>query len=324
MKTLQAALAAAALLALATIAGAQSFPSKSITLVVPFPAGGPTDTLGRILAERMGRALGQTVIVENVTGAAGTIGVGKVARAAPDGYTLGIGHWGTHVINPAAYTLNYDVVKDLEPVAMIATNPQLLVVKQGIAASDLKEFIAWLKANPDKASAGTSGVGSASHVGGLYFQNITGTRFQFIPYRGTGPAMQDLLGGQIDLMFDQAANALPQVRAGKVKAMAVTSPTRLPSAPEIPTVDEAGAPGLYIAIWHAIWVPKGTPKEIVAKLNAAIVESLADPATSKRFVDLGQEIPPREQQSPDALGAHHRAEIAKWWPLLKAAGVKGE
>ena len=315
---------AAILLACATFAAAQSWPSKALSLVVPFPAGGPTDTLGRIMAERMGRVLGQTVIVENVTGAAGTIGVGKVARATPDGYTIGIGQWGTHVINPAVYTLNYDVLKDLEPVALIATNPQLLVVKQGLPVNDLKEFVAWLKEHPDKASAGTSGVGSASHVGGLFFQKITGTRFQFIPYRGTGPAMQDLLGGQIDLMFDQAANALPQVRAGKVKAMAVTSPKHLPSAPEIPTVDEAGAPGLYIFIWHAIWAPKGTPKDIIAKLNTAIVESLADPATVKRFVDLGQEIPPREQQTPEALGSQHRAEIAKWWPLLEAAGVKGE
>jgi tripartite-type tricarboxylate transporter receptor subunit TctC len=324
MKTLQRFLAAALMLGLASFALAQSWPTKAITLVVPFPAGGPTDTLARIMSERMGRALGQTVIVENVTGAAGTIGVGKVVRANPDGYTLGIGHWGTHVVNPAAYPLNYDVVADLDPVGMIATNPQLLVVKLGVPANDLKEFIAWLKANPDKASAGTSGVGSASHVGGLYFQSITGTKFQFIPYRGTGPAMQDLLGGQIDLMFDQAANALPQVRAGKVKGFAVTSPKRLASAPDIPTVDEAGAPGLYIAIWHAIWAPKGTPKDVLAKLNAALVESLADPATAKRFVDLGQDIPPREQQSPEALGSHHRAEIAKWWPLLKAAGVKGE
>ena len=324
MHTLKLVLSAAFVLGLATVASAQSYPSKAITLVVPFAAGGPTDTLGRIMSERIGRALGQTVIVENVTGAAGSIGVGKVVRAAPDGYTIGLGHWGTHVINPAAYALSYDVVADLDPVAMIATNPQLLVAKLGVPAKDLKEFIAWLKANPDKASAGTSGVGSPSHVGGLYFQSITGTKFQFIPYRGTGPAMQDLLGGQIDLMFDQAANALPQVRAGKVKGLAVTSPRRLASAPEIPTVDEAGVPGLHISIWHAIWAPKGTSKEVIAKLNAAIVESLADPATLKRFVDLGQEIPPREQQSPEALGAHHRAEIAKWWPLLKAAGVKGE
>jgi len=324
MKWLKHAGAAALMLALAAGAFAQGFPSKAITLVVPFPAGGPTDTLGRIVAERMSRPLGQTVVVENVTGAGGTIGMGRVVRSAPDGYTIIIGHWGTHVINPVVYPIPFDVMKDFEPIAMIATNPQILVVKQALPVSDLKGLIAWLKANPDKASAGTSGVGSASQMGGLYFMSITGTKFQFIPYRGTGPAMQDLLGGQIDLMFDQAATALPPVRTGKVKGLAVTAPKRLASAPDIPTVDEAGAPGLYIFIWHALWAPRATPRTVIAKLNSAVEETLADPATVKRFTDLGQDVPPKDQQTPEALTAHHRAENAKWWPLIKAAGLKAE
>jgi tripartite-type tricarboxylate transporter receptor subunit TctC len=293
-------------------------------MIVPFATGGPVDVIARILAVPMGKTLGQTVLVESVTGAAGTLGVGRVAKAAPDGYTLSIGHWSTHVINGAVYPLSYDLLADLEPIAMIASNPLLIVAHPALPPKDLRELIAWLKANPDKASAGMAGTGSASHVGGIYFQSASGTKFQYIPYRGTGPAMQDLVGGRIELMFDQASNSMPQLRNGRIKAYAVTAKARLAAAPEIPTVDEAGLPGLYLSIWYGIWAPKGTNSEVVGKLNSAIVASLADPDTRKRIADLGQEIPPREQQTPQALAAHHKAEIEKWWPLVKAAGIKPE
>ena len=319
-------LAAAAFAALTGIASAtaQTYPSHPITMVVPYSAGGPTDTIARIMAERMRVPLGQTIIVENTTGAAGTLGVGRVARAAPDGYTISIGHWGTHVVNGAIYSLQYDVFNDFEPVAMIATNPQIIVAKKAVPAKDLKELIAWLKANSAKATQGTAGHGSGSHVSGVYLQKITGAQFQFVPYRGAGPAMQDLVAGQIDIMVDQAANSLPQVRSGLIKAYAVTDKTRLAAAPEIPTVDEAGVPGLHISIWHALWMPKGTPQEIIARLNAAVVDTLADAGTRARLADLGQEIPPREQQTPQALATYHKAEIEKWWPIIKAANIKGE
>jgi tripartite-type tricarboxylate transporter receptor subunit TctC len=323
MKMLLGVVAIAALAGTGT-AAAQTYPSRPITIVVPYSAGGPTDTIARIMAERMRGPLGQTIVVENVTGAGGTIGVGRVARAAPDGYTISIGHWGTHVVNGAIYALNYDVLNGFEPVAMIANNPQLIVAKKAIPAKDLKELIAWLKANSATATQGTAGHGTASHISGVYLQNITGVRFQFVPYRGAGPAMQDLVAGQIDLMIDQAANSLPQVRAGTVKAYAVTDKTRLAAAPEIPTVDEAGVPGLHISIWHALWLPKGTPADIVGKLNAAVVDTLADAGVRQRLAELGQDIPTREQQTPQALLAHHKAEIEKWWPVIKAANIKGE
>src|SRR5712691_4571645 len=307
-----------------TAAHAQSYPSRPITMVVPYSAGGPTDTIARIMAERMRATLGQTIIVENVTGAAGTIGVGRVARANPDGYTICIGHWGTHVVNGAIYELPYHVFNDFEPVSLIATNPQIIVARKTVPAKDLKELIAWLKANVATATQGTAGHGSGSHVSGVYFQSITGTKFQFVPYRGAGPAMQDLVAGQIDIMIDQAANSIPQVRAGTIKAYAVTAKTRLAAAPDIPTVDEAGVPGLHISIWHALWMPKGTPKEIIAKLNAGVVETLADAGARARLAELGQEIPPREQQTPQALLTHHKAELDKWLPVIKAANIKGE
>jgi len=301
---------------------AQNFPARPVTLVVPFSAGGPTDTIARIMAARMTQSLGQTVIVENTTGAGGSIGVGRIARGTPDGYLLGIGHIGTHVINGAIYPLQYDLLTDLSPVAMIATNPQIIVSKNAIPAKDLKELIEWLKAN--QASHGTGGAGTPSHITGVYLQKLTGGGLELIHYRGAAPAMADLMAGHIDISFDQAASALALVRSGKVRAYAVTQPTRLKAAPDIPTVDEAGMPGFYMAVWHGIWAPRATPAAVIARLNGAIVETLADPATQKRLGDLGQEIPPREKQTPEALGAHHRAEIEKWWPVIKAAGIRAE
>lgn len=323
MKTARVVVALAAL-GSAFAAVAQGFPTHPIALVVPFSAGGPTDTIARIMAERMGRSLGQTVVVENTTGAGGTIGVGKVARAAPDGYTLGIGHISTHVFNGAIYQLPYDLLKDFEPVAMIASNPQIIVSRNAVPAANLRELVAWVRANQEKVSIGTGGAGTAAHVSGVYFQKLTGTQLQIVHYRGAAPAMQDLLAGHIDLTFDQAANSLPQVRAGKIRPYAITSQTRLLAAPEIPSVDEAGLPGFYMAIWHGIWTPKSTPKPVIARLNNAVMETLADSAVRQRLADLGQEIPPRDQQSPEALGRHHKAEIDKWWPVIKAAGIKAD
>jgi len=317
-------LAAVLLTGVVGTAQAQPYPSRPITFVVPFAAGGPTDTLARILTERMRAPLGQTVIIENATGAAGSIGVGRVARAAPDGYTVSIGHWSTHVVNGAIYSLPYDLLADFDPVTLLPANPQLIVTRTSVPAKDLKELIDWLKQNQEKISAGTAGAGSASHVSGAYLQSITGTRFPFIPYRGTGPAIQDLIAGQLDIMVDQSSNSLPHVRNGKIKAYAVTAKSRLASAPDIPSVDEAGMPGFYISVWHGLWVPKGTPKDVIAKLTAAVQETLADPAIRARLTELGQDIPPREQQTPEGLAAHHKAEIEKWWPIIKAANIKGE
>jgi tripartite-type tricarboxylate transporter receptor subunit TctC len=324
LKSLAARAAALSLGLFAAAASAQTYPAKPLIMVVPFAAGGPTDVLARIMSERMGKSLGQTVVVENTTGAAGSIGVGRAVRSPADGYTLSIGHWSTHVVNGAIYPLNYDMLKDLDPVAMIASNPQLIVSNNNVPAKDLKELTTYVKANQDKVSVGTAGVGAASHIGGVYYQNLIGAKLQYVPYRGTGPALQDLMAGHIQLMFDQASNSLPQVRAGKIRGYAVTQKSRLVSAQEIPTVDEAGLPGLYMAVWHGIWVPHGTPKPVVAKLNTAINETLADNAVRQRLVEMGQEIPTREQQTPEGLGAYHKAEIDKWWPLIKAAGIKAE
>jgi tripartite-type tricarboxylate transporter receptor subunit TctC len=314
----------AATLGIAASATAQVYPSHPITIIVPFSAGGPGDTLIRILAERMRASLGQPVIVDNVGGAAGRIGTGRVARAAPDGYTLGQGSAGTHMANGAVYTLNYDVLTDFEPVSLLAATPQLIVGKKTIPANNLKELIAWLTENPNKASQGTSGVGGYSHLAGLFFQKQTGTRFQFVFYRGGAQTTQDLVAGQIDLMIDQASNALPQVRSGSIKAYAVAAKNRLAEAPDIPTVDEAGLPGFHFSHWYAFFAPKGTPKPIIAKLNAAAVDALGDPIVRQRLTDLGHEIFPRNQQTPEALAAFHKAEIEKWWPIVKAAGIRAE
>jgi tripartite-type tricarboxylate transporter receptor subunit TctC len=303
-------------------ASSQSYPSRPITMIVPFPPGGSTDVIGRIMAERMRTLLGQPVIVENVGGAGGSIGVGRVARAAPDGYTLDIGQWDTHVGNGALYPLSYDLQKDLEPIGLLSTNPQLILGRKALPVDDLQGLVAWLKANPDKATQAVQTAGA--HVAGVLLQQATGTRFAFVPYRGAGPAMQDLVSGHIDLLVTQAAVALPQVRTGAIKAFAVTAKTRSPVVPDIPTVDEGGVPGLYVAGWFGLFAPRGTPRDVVARLNGALVDALADPGLRARFADLGQEVAARELQTPDGLAAFHKAEIEKWWPIIRAANIKGE
>jgi tripartite-type tricarboxylate transporter receptor subunit TctC len=324
MKMLSFAAALAAVVGYAASAHAQAYPSHPITMIVPFPPGGPTDTVGRIMAERMKTSLGQTVVIENVTGAGGTIGIGRVARADPDGYTLGIGQWTTHVGGGAIYPLQFHVLNDFEPVSLLTSSPLWILGKNDLPAKNLTELIAWLKANPNKASAATVGAGSAAHMCLIYFQNNTGTRFQYVPYRGGAPAQQDLVAGQVDLSCLEASQTLGNYRGGKVRVFAVMAKNRFFPAPEVPTVDEAGAPGLHFPFWHGLWAPKGTPKDIIAKLNAAVVEAFADPAVRKRFADLGMEVPPPEQLTPQALYAHHKAEIEKWWPIIKGANIKVE
>ncbi len=318
------ALAVAALVAGIGSAAAQTYPSRPITMIAPFPAGGPSDALARILAEPMRTTLGQPVVIENVAGAGGNIGVGRLARAAPDGYTVGIGQWSTHVVNAVTYSLPYDVLHDFEPIALIAITPQLIIARKNLPADSVEELVGWLRSNPDKATAATVGAAGGAQVTAVYFQRATGTRFGFVPYRGGAPAMQDLVSGQVDIMFDQAANALGQVRAGGIKALAVLTKERWSPLPDVPSIDEAGVPSLYVSYWHGLWAPKGTPKEMIGKLNAAVVEALADPNVRGRLAAIGQEVWPREQQTPEALAAHHKAETEKWWPIIRASNLKAE
>ncbi len=318
-------LAAVAFVALTGGATAQPYPNKPITIVVPFAAGGPTDLMARIVGERMAKELGQQFIIDNTTGAAGSIGVGKVARAAPDGYTISLGHIGTHVANGLIYkNLNYDLLTDLAPIALLPSNPMLVATSNQVPAKDLKELVAYLNANPDKVSGGTAGIGSGSHLGALAFNSATGAKYQLVPYRGTGPAVQDLIANQIQIMVDQSSNSLPHVRAGKIKAYAVTAKARSAAMPEIPTAAEAGYPGMEVAIWHGLWAPKGTPPEIVARLNAAAIAALLDPDLRRRMEDLGQDLPTPAQMATPAFAAFHRAEFAKWKPIIDAANVKVE
>jgi tripartite-type tricarboxylate transporter receptor subunit TctC len=301
-------------------AEAQSFPSRPITMIVPFAAGGPTDVIARIIGERMGQSLGQPVVIENVTGAGGTIAAGRVARAAPDGYTLDLATWSTHVVTPVLYQLQYDVFRDFEPVIWLTQTPLLLVSRKDIPANDLKELVGWLKSNPVLLGS----AGGTDQVAGYLLQQQTGANIQIVPYRGLAPAMQDLLAGRIDLLFDQPSDAMPQIRSGTIKGYAVTASSRAAIAADIPTVDEAGLPGLHISPWHSLWVPKATPPAVIAKLNAAAIDALADLAVRKRLGDVGQEIVPREQQTPQALAAYYKSETDKWWPIIKAAGIKAE
>ena len=320
------ALAVAGIIGLASagLATAQGYPTHPITMIVPFAAGGPTDTLARILAQRMTAKLGQSIVIENVSGASGSIGVGRVARAAPDGYTLSIGNVTTHVFNGAIYPLPYDLLKDFEPIAMVASNPQLLLGKREIPANTLAELIAWIKARPGAVLIGTTGNGSSGHISGVYLEKTLGIPATMVPYRGAAPALQALMAGQIDILFDQESNALPQVRAKTVKAYAVTAKNPSAAAPDISTADATGLPGFYMAVWHGVWAPKGTPANVITKLNAAVLDALADSSVQARLAELGHEIPALDQQNPQALGAFQKAEIEKWWPLIKAADIKAE
>jgi tripartite-type tricarboxylate transporter receptor subunit TctC len=307
-----------------TVAVADTYPSRTITMIVPYPAGGPTDTIARILAERMQTALGQAVIIENVTGASGSLGVGRVAHALPDGYTLSIGHIQTAVFNPAIMTLDYDPVGDLVPIALIADTPIWIISRKSLPTDDLKGLIAWLKAQDGRATLGTVGVGGPTDVAARFFAKRTGTAFQIVPYTGGAPELTDLLGGHIDFAFGQAASQLVQVQSGALKAFAVLQPKRWWAAPDVPTLDELGIPDIDASFWHGLWAPKGTPPEVIAKLNIAVRAALADSTVQERFKKVGQEIWPADQQTPDALAAKQKAEIAKWTPIIKAAGVTAQ
>ena len=305
-------------------ANAQNYPSRPITIIAPFPPGGPSDALARVLSAPLQTSLGQPIVIENVGGAGGTIGVTRVARADPDGYTLLIGQWSTQVVNPITYDLAVDVVNDFAPVALLADTPQIIIARKDFPASNVRELIEWLKANPDKAQAGTVGAAGGAQVAGMYFQQVTGTRFGFVPYRGGAPAMQDLMAGRVDFMFDQAANAMTQLRAGTIKAYAVMTKERWHLTPDIPTIDKSGVPGLHISYWHALFAPKATPQDIIMKVNAAVVSALGDAAVRERFATLGQDIWPKDQQTPQALAAVYKADTEKWWPIIRAEGLHAE
>jgi tripartite-type tricarboxylate transporter receptor subunit TctC len=321
---LHLAAGAAAFPAVSRFAWAQTYPSRPITIVIAYPPGGSTDVVARVLSEGLRASLGQPVIIENVGGANGSIGAGRVARAAPDGYTLIIGSWNNFVANGALYALQYDLQGDFKPVGLLSETPILIAARKTMPASDLKQLVDWLKANPGKATDGHSGIGSIGHVVGVLLQKETGTRFELIPYRGGGPAVQDLVAGHIDIVMNAAADALSQVRAGTVKAYAVMGKRGLSALPEIPTVDEAGLPGFYFSQWFGLWAPKGTPDSVIGKLNSAVVTALAEPQTGSRLADVGQETFPRDQRTPEALAAYQKSEIEKWWPIIKAANIKGE
>jgi tripartite-type tricarboxylate transporter receptor subunit TctC len=309
----------------AAAASAQVPASKPITIIVPFAAGGPADVLARLLGERMERTLGQPFIVENVAGAAGSLGVGRVVRAAPDGQTIGMGHLGTQVFNGALYNLQYDLVKDLEPIILLPANISVIVAKKDVPAKDLKELVAWLKTNPDQATSATAGIGSIAHLASIYFQDKTGATLRIVPYRSGAAGLNDVIAGHVSLMFDQLTGSSAELyRSGKLRPFALAAKSRQPLVPNVPTVDEAGLPGLYVSTWYSLWAPKGTPADVIAKLNAAAVAALAEPDVHKRLEEQAAQIPPREQQTPEALGAFQKAEIAKWWPIIKAANIKVE
>jgi tripartite-type tricarboxylate transporter receptor subunit TctC len=322
MKQLLRAAIVAVIASCGSHAVAADYPTRPIVLVAPLGVGGSTDIIGRIVAEAMGRQLGQNILVENTTGAGGTIGEGRVAYAAPDGYTIGVGQWGTNVANGAIYKLNYDLMNDFEPIGLIATQPFFIAARKDVPANNLKEFVTWLKVRGDKTNEGHSGIGTPSHVAGLLLQQAIGTKWAMVPYRGAGEASQALVGGQIDLLLVTPAVGAAQMKAGQIKVFAVTAPKRIDTSPDVPTTDEAGLPGYYFSFWHALWAPKGTPKDIIAKLNEALRKSLADPVTRKRLLDLAQEIFPPDQQSPEALHKFQQAEMDKWWPIIKAADIK--
>jgi tripartite-type tricarboxylate transporter receptor subunit TctC len=317
-------IATLAVLAGIVVASAQPYPARPVTAIVPASAGGPTDTIARIVMARAQQLLGQNIIIENVGGASGTIGTGRVVRAEPDGYTLGIGGPNHYVVNASVYPLTYDTLKDFEPISMLSNGPMIIMSRNSLPAKNLTDLVAWLKAQGDNVTFGTGGLASPPHISGLSLQTVTGTKFQFVPFRGSAPALQQVIGGQLDIIIDQASSALSIVKGGNVRAYAVTAKQRLASALDVPTVDEAGLPGFYVSIWQGVWAPKGTPKEIITKLNAAIVGALGDPAVQKRLAEVGQELPSPEQMTPEGFGAFHKAEMDKWTPIIKAANIKPE